>query len=108
MPFNKVTPNDFIALRELGKGSFGEVYLVEKKDTGQLYAMKILYKRQVMNKNLVRYVMAERNILSITRHPFIIGLYFAFQTKDKLYLIIDYCPGGDLGEHLKIEKKFAE
>ena len=44
--------------------------------------------------------MAERNVLSITRHPFMISLHYAFQTRDKLYLIIDYCPGGDLGEHL--------
>ena len=61
-----------------------------------------------MSKNLVRYVMTERNVLSITRHPFIIGLHYAFQTKDKLYLIIDYCPGGDLGEHLARENKFSE
>ncbi len=44
--------------------------------------------------------MTERNVLSITSHPFIVKLRYAFQTKDKLFMILDYCPGGDLGELL--------
>lgn len=52
--------------------------------------------------------MTERNVLSITRHPFIVRLRYAFQTIDKLFLILDYCPGGDLGEHLQKEKRFTE
>ena len=101
-------PRDFTALRELGKGSFGEVYLVEKISNKQLFAMKILNKQQVISKNLIRYAMTERNVLSVSHHPFIISLHYAFQTKDKLYLILDYCPGGDLGKSLHKEKKFPE
>ena len=52
--------------------------------------------------------MTERNVLSITNHPFIVKLSFAFQTSDKLFLILDYCAGGDLSEHLGIEKRFSE
>jgi len=52
--------------------------------------------------------MTERNVLSITNHPFIIKLNFAFQTVDKLFLILEFAPGGDLGEHLQNEKKFNE
>ena len=44
--------------------------------------------------------MTERNVLSLTNHPFIVKMNAAFQTADKLFLILDYCPGGDLGEHL--------
>jgi serine/threonine protein kinase len=44
--------------------------------------------------------MTERNVLSVTKHPFIVKLDSAFQIPDKLFLILDYCPGGDLGEHL--------
>ena len=44
--------------------------------------------------------MTERNVLSLTNHPFIVKMNFAFQTPDKLFLILDYCPGGDLGELL--------
>ena len=66
--------------------------------------MKVLYKRQVLKRNIIRYVMTERNVLSVIHHPFIVSLHYAFQTEDKLYLILDYCPGGDLGNVLKIKK----
>lgn len=49
--------------------------------------------------------MTERNVLSITNHPFIVKLSYAFQTTDKLFLILDYCPGGDLSEHLAKDKR---
>ena len=52
--------------------------------------------------------MTERNVLSITNHPFIVKLNYAFQTLEKLFLILDYCPGGDLAEHLAIENRFTE
>jgi serine/threonine protein kinase len=65
--------------------------------------MKVLLKDKVTGQNLVKYAMTERNVLSITNHPFIV-----FQTSDKLFLILDYCPGGDLAEHLMKEKRFKE
>ncbi len=52
--------------------------------------------------------MTERNVLSITNHPFIVKLNYSFQSSDKLFLILDYCPGGDLAEHLSNEKRFSE
>jgi len=52
--------------------------------------------------------MTERNVLSVTNHPFIVKLNYSFQTNDKLFLILDYCPGGDLAEHLSNEKRFSE
>jgi serine/threonine protein kinase len=70
--------------------------------------MKVLQKAKIMGQNLVKYAVTERNVLSITRHPFIVGLNFAFQTKDKLFLILDYCPGGDLGKVLAMEKRLCE
>lgn len=56
----------------------------------------------------MKYAVAERNVLSITKHPFIVGLNYAFQTRDKLFLILDYCPGGDLGRVLVKEKRLNE
>ena len=104
----KINLSSFISLAILGRGSFGEVYLVQKKDTKKKYAMKVLNKDKIMYQNLLKYVKAERNVLSITNHPFIVKLYFAFQTINKLFLILEYCPGGDLSKHLYFEKKFLE
>eukprot|EP01022_Parablepharisma_sp_SALTPOND_P018728 TRINITY_DN3100_c1_g1_i1.p1 TRINITY_DN3100_c1_g1~~TRINITY_DN3100_c1_g1_i1.p1 ORF type:complete len:403 (+),score=39.20 TRINITY_DN3100_c1_g1_i1:1459-2667(+) len=88
-----VGPEYFQPLQMLGKGSFGEVYLVKYKPTGKLYAMKVLSKDRFMSQNLLRYAMAERNVLCYNKHPFIVGLDFAFQTSEKLFLILEYCPG---------------
>ena len=61
-----------------------------------------------MKNNLVRYVKTEWNVLSISDHPFICGIDFAFQTSDWLFLILEYAPGGDLAKYLKEEDFFTE
>lgn len=100
--------SDFLPKKLLGKGSFGEVYLVVKRDTGQLFAMKVLKKENILEQELTRYAMAERNVLGYIFHPFIVHLNYAFQTPEKLLLIMDYCPGGDLGRVIQKEKKLTE
>jgi Serine/threonine protein kinase len=114
----RVGPHSFIVHSLIGKGSFGEVYLVEKKSNKNFYAMKVLNKSKIMSKktkimlliaiehNLIKYALTERNVLSLTNHPFIVKLNWAFQTNEKLFLILDYCPGGDLGEHLQKERRY--
>ena len=67
----------------------------EKKDK-EKYAVKVLDKGAIMRQNILRYAMTERKILSTISHPFIVKLRYAFQTQEKLYLVMDYCPGGDL------------
>jgi|TARA_B110000285_G_scaffold185575_1_gene210569 hypothetical protein len=52
-PGKKISLNDFIRLKVIGRGSFGKVYLVRKRDTGIAYAMKILKKDQLIKKNLL-------------------------------------------------------
>jgi hypothetical protein len=104
----KIVPSSFLCHALIGKGSFGEVYLVEKKNTKTFYAMKVLSKDKIMAQNLVRYAMTERNVLSVTNHPFIVKLNYAFQSYDKLFLILDFCPGGDLAEHLAKEKRYFQ
>ena len=61
-----------------------------------------------MGQNLVRYAKTERDVLSYTVHNFIVGLNYAFQTKTKLFLILDFCPGGDLGRLINKEGKLSE
>ena len=113
-----VTAKDFWVVQELGKGSFGKVYLVKHKPRENLYALKVLEKKRAMATNLVRYTLAERNVLSRTQHPFIVRLHAAFQSSTKLFLVLQYCPGygarsrrsGDLSRLQSKEKtkKFTE
>jgi serine/threonine protein kinase len=92
----------------LGKGSFGEVYLVQHKRSGQIFAMKVLRKSKIMGRNLVRYAVTERNLLSYIRHPFIVRLYFAFQTPSCLVLGLEFCPGGSLAQYIQRESRLSE
>jgi len=103
-----IGPDDFIRHDIIGKGSFGEVYLVEKLWNNQLYAMKVLKKERVKNQNLTKYAKTERNIFAKIDHPFVVKLDSAFQTDTKLYLVLQYCPGGDLGNLLAKKKRLSE
>ena len=103
-----ITPSNFICLAQLGKGSFGEVYLVQKINTSEKYAMKVLRKERIIGQNLLKYALAEKNVLSDSNHPFIVKLKYAFQTSTKLFLVLEYCPNGDLSKHLSFEKRFKE
>ena len=104
----RVGPDDFMPLMCLGRGSFGEVYLVREIKTDELYAMKVLTKHKIFGNNLVRYAKTERDVLSYTKHPYIVGLHYAFQTETKLFLILEFCPGGDLGHILHKEGRLTE
>jgi len=86
----KVGLEDFDLLCVLGRGSFGKVMKVRKKDTKDIYAMKILAKEMLIKQNMINYTKAENAILQSVDHPFIVGLRFAFQTDSKLYLVLDF------------------
>lgn len=104
---SRIGINSFKLHSILGVGSFGNVYLVEKNDTGQFFAMKVLDKRKTLRDNLKRYVLAEKNILSCMNHPFITKLYYAFQNSEYLFLIMQYCSGGNLGRFIR-KQHFTE
>lgn len=105
---NKPGPNDYDLVSLLGKGSFGEVFLVKRRSDSRLFAMKVLQKDLILGQNLIKYAMTERNVLSYLNHPFIVSLESAFQTTNSLFLILSYCPGGDLAWHISREKRFSE
>jgi serum/glucocorticoid-regulated kinase 2 len=105
----KVSLSDFELLKVLGRGSFGKVMQVRKKDDGKVYAMKILKKKAIVERNQVEHTKAERKILESTySHPFLMSMRFAFQSKDKLYFVLDYFSGGELFFHLKKMRRFSE
>ena len=77
-PGKKVSKDDFLVLKVIGRGSFGKVYLVRHKETQLPYAMKILKKDQLIKKNLLVKTQAERDILEKVKNPYIVGLHYAF------------------------------
>ena len=70
--------------------------------------MKVLRKEAIVARKQVDHTRAEKAILQKIRHPFIVSLHFAFQTEDKLYMVLDFVNGGELFFHLKKEGKFDE
>ena len=100
--------DSYTILKLLGKGSFGEVYLVEHKQTHVKCALKVIPKAKIIYQNLLRYIMSEKNVMASNNHPFIVKLHAAFQTRSYLFLVMDYCPGGDLSQSLAKEKQFSE
>jgi len=104
----KVSAVDFELLRVVGRGSFGKVMQVRHLGSGVIYAMKTMRKGNIIAKNQVAHTKDEKHILQRIKHPFIVNLNYAFQTKDKLYMILDYVNGGELFWHLKREGTFSE
>ena len=86
----------FKKIKTLGVGAFGEVALARKMDTNALYAVKRLKKLDVLQRNQVGHVKAERDILAEADNEWVVKLYYSFQDKDNLYLVMEYIPGGDL------------
>uniref|UniRef100_A0A7N0V972 non-specific serine/threonine protein kinase n=1 Tax=Kalanchoe fedtschenkoi TaxID=63787 RepID=A0A7N0V972_KALFE len=91
-----VSLDDFEVLKIVGQGAFGRVYQVRKKGTTDIYAMKVMRKDRIMEKNHAGYMKAERDILTKIDHPYIVQLRYSFQTKYRLYLVLDFVNGGHL------------
>lgn len=101
--------DDFEVRAKLGKGAFGNVYLVRLLENKELiFAMKTINKEMIFKENIVKYAKIERDVLALSDHHFIVKMYFAFQNNKNVFMLLDYCPGGDLGRVLKKEKKFSE
>lgn len=92
----KLGPEDFELLRVVGQGAFGKVFQVRKRDTGEVFAMKVMKKDRILEKSHGEYVRAERNALTAVVHPYIVTLRYSFQTSKKLYLVLDFINGGHL------------
>ncbi|CXJ28669.1 rac-beta serine/threonine protein kinase, putative [Plasmodium berghei] len=104
----RIKPDNFNFLKVIGKGSYGKVLLVKHTQSNKLYAMKILKKDNIISQNQFEHTKVEKNILKCVSHPFIVKMYYSFQTSKKLYFILEYCPGGELFFHLSKLTKFTE
>ena len=94
--------NSFEILELIGGGSFGKVFKVKLKGTDKIFAMKVLNKGYLIKKKLLRYAITECNVLKQSNCPFIIKLHYSFQTPENLYMILDYCPIGDLSYQIQL------
>lgn len=99
---------DFELLKPISRGAFGNVYLARKRATDDLYAVKVLKKSDMINKNMINHVQTERRILSLTQTPFVVMLYYAFESSDHLFLVMEYLIGGDLSSLLHESGPFRE
>ncbi|PKI83104.1 Serine/threonine-protein kinase [Malassezia vespertilionis] len=99
---------DFRTVKVIGKGSFGEVRVVQKVDTGKIYAMKTLRKSEMLKKDQLAHVRAERDVLAESNSPWIVQLYYSFQDTAYLYLLMEFLPGGDLMTMLIKYDTFSE
>lgn len=93
---SRLSLEDFETVKVIGKGAFGEVRLVQKRDTGKIYAMKTLLKSEMYKKDQLAHVKAERDVLAGSDSPWVVSLYYSFQDSQYLYLIMEFLPGGDL------------
>lgn len=82
--------------------------LARKKDTGRLYAIKILKKSRIAKERKIKPLLSERHVLEIINHPFVIKMHWAFQTSNELFFVMDVCTGGQLFFHMSQYKRFTE
>jgi len=104
----KIKLTDFRTVKVIGKGAFGEVRLVQKVDTGKVYAMKSLQKAEMLQREQLAHVRAERDVLAESTSPWVVQLFYSFQDPLYLYLIMEFLPGGDLMTMLMRFDVFSE
>ncbi|KAJ3071399.1 hypothetical protein HDU98_005397 [Podochytrium sp. JEL0797] len=88
--------NDFEIIKPISRGAFGKVYLARKSVTQDLFAIKIIKKDDMIRKNMMSQVQAEHKALTLSRNPFVVKLFYAFHTKEYIYLVMEYLIGGKL------------
>ncbi|NXQ26957.1 ST32A kinase, partial [Alaudala cheleensis] len=103
-----VTFDHFEILRAIGKGSFGKVCVVQKTDTKKMYAMKYMNKQKCVERNEVRNVLKELQIMQGLEHPFLVNLWYSFQDEEDMFMVVDLLLGGDLRYHLQQNVRFQE
>ncbi|GAW01905.1 Pkinase-domain-containing protein [Lentinula edodes] len=91
----EVGPSSFLKVKMLGKGDVGKVYLVREKKTDKLFAMKVLSKKEMIERKKIKRALTEQEILATANHPFIVTLYHSFQSEGYLYFCMEYCMGGE-------------
>ena len=106
--YGKISKSNFKYLEIIGRGGFSQVWKVLYLKYNKIYAMKKMYKVEIIDKKCEKDIVIELSLLSRIHHPFIVNIHFAFQDSDYLYLISDYFPQGDLRYQLIHNKLYTE
>ncbi|CAI0380495.1 unnamed protein product [Linum tenue] len=116
---DRTSIDDFEIIKPISRGAFGRVFLAKKRTTGDLFAIKVVYlvpnssvllrlrllkvsfacvlkKADMIRKNAVESILAERDILISVRNPFVVRFFYSFTCRENLYLVMEYLNGGDL------------
>ena len=104
----KISKSNFKFLEIIGRGGFSQVWKVLYLKYNKIYAMKKMYKIEIIDKKCEKDILIELSLLSRIHHPFIVNIHFAFQDSDYLYLICDYFPQGDLRYQIINKKSYTE
>jgi len=99
---------DFTINKVIGRGSFGKVFLVQKKNSGEVFAMKSLRKDVIIEYDQVESTKLEKDILLKADHPFLVGMSYVFQTDQKIFFVMRFVRGGELFSHLRQCTRFPE
>ncbi|KAL4575931.1 hypothetical protein LXL04_012018 [Taraxacum kok-saghyz] len=93
---DRTSIEDFEIIKPISRGAFGRVFLARKRATGDVFAIKVLKKADMIRKNAVQSILAERDILISARNPFVVRFFYSFTCRENLYLVMEYLNGGDL------------
>ena len=104
----KINEGSFDILKMLGKGYFGRVYLVEKKDTKDLYALKVISKLDIIKRDFIQHLKDEKSIMESIKHPFVLSLDYAFASPSYVFFAMKFMQGGELYHHLRKKVRFSE
>ncbi|XP_053682408.1 serine/threonine-protein kinase greatwall [Sabethes cyaneus] len=100
---------DFCILKPISRGAFGKVFLGYKNnDQNKLFAIKVMRKSEMINKNMISQVITERNALALSRSPFCVTLFYSLQSISSVFLVMEYMVGGDLKSLLAMYGFFEE
>lgn len=94
--FNNMSIHDFHFIKRISRGAYARVFLAKKKNTGDLYAIKVQKKSEITQKNQVKRVLTEKDILLNLSNPYIVDFYYSIATNQNIYIVMEYLPGGDL------------
>lgn len=103
-----VSLKDFELKVQLGRGTFGKVYLAELRSTRKLYAIKVIRKDVLIEYDQIQSTQLEKDILFAADHPFLVGMDFLFQSETRLYFVMPFVRGGELYKVFQKEKRFPE